>query len=166
MDIHFHPDRIAADCYVAPNATLFGDVVVGEWSTLLFGAVVRGDADAIRIGTHTNIQDLVCLHGDPGFPCIIGNRVTVGHGAIVHGATVDDDCLIGIRATILNGAMIGSGSIIAAGALVPEGKRIPPRSVVMGIPGKVVRESSEADWDMIQHGWQHYVELNRLLRNA
>jgi carbonic anhydrase/acetyltransferase-like protein (isoleucine patch superfamily) len=165
MNTDFRPELIHPSCYIANNAIVRGDVTMGELSCVLFGAVVRGDAVDVRIGNKTNIQDLCCLHGDPGFPCVIGDRVTVGHSAIIHGATVEDDCLIGIRAVILNGAVIGKGSIIAAGALVPEGKVIPANSLVMGIPGKVVRETNETDAAMIQHGWEHYVETSQLYKS-
>jgi carbonic anhydrase/acetyltransferase-like protein (isoleucine patch superfamily) len=160
----FRPELVAANAYLAPNATLLGEVYVGDESCILFGAVLRGDCEPIRIGMQSNIQDHCCLHADPGFPCAVGNRVTVGHGAIIHGATVEDECLIGIRATLLNGVVIGTGSIIAAGALIPEGKIIPPHSLVMGMPGKVVREVSEADRKLIDRGWQHYVETAKAYR--
>ena len=159
METRFRPDLIASDCFVASNATVRGDVQLGSKSCVLFGAVVRGDSAPVRIGAHSNVQDLCCLHGDPGFPCHVGDRVTVGHGAIVHGATVENDCLIGIKAVILNGAVIGSGSIVAACALVPEGKIIPPNSLVMGVPCKVVRQVTAEDARLISHGSEHYVEM-------
>jgi carbonic anhydrase/acetyltransferase-like protein (isoleucine patch superfamily) len=158
MALSHRRELVGRNSFIAPNATVRGDVAIGEKSTILFGAVIRGDIERIEIGDCTNIQDLACLHADPGYPCRIGDRVTVGHGAIVHGATVESDCLIGIRATILNGAVIGRGSIVAAGALVTEGKVIPPNSLVMGIPAKIVRESGEREHAMIERGWQHYVE--------
>ncbi len=151
--------QLAPDCWIAESANVSGDVEIGRESSIWFGAVMRGDTDSIRIGSQSNIQDLCCLHGDPGFPCIIGDRVTVGHGAIVHGATVESDCLIGIGAIVLNGATVSSGSIIAAGALVPEGKHIPPNSLVMGMPAKVVRETTEEDREKITRGTAHYVAL-------
>lgn len=162
----FHPELVAANAYIAPNATLLGDVHVGEEACILFGAVLRGDCEPIRIGRQSNIQDHCCLHADPGFPCYVGDRVTVGHGAIIHGATVEDECLIGIRATLLNGVVIGTGSIIAAGALIPEGKVIPPHSLVMGMPGKVVREVSPTDRELIERGWLHYVETAKAYRES
>jgi carbonic anhydrase/acetyltransferase-like protein (isoleucine patch superfamily) len=157
----FRPNQIASDCFIAENAILRGDIALGSQSCVLFGTVIRGDSVEVRIGCCTNIQDLCCLHGDPGFPCVIGDRVTVGHGAIIHGATIEDECLIGIRAVILNGAIVGTGSIIAAGALVPEGKVIPPGSLVMGVPGKVVRQVTQDDALLISNGWKHYVEMSR-----
>jgi carbonic anhydrase/acetyltransferase-like protein (isoleucine patch superfamily) len=152
---------IDQSAFVAPNATIIGNVRIGRESTILFGAVIRGDSEAITIGNQSNVQDLCCLHCDPGFPCRLGNRVTVGHGAIVHGAEIEDDVLIGIRAVVMNGAKIGRDSIIGAGALVPEGKVIPPRSVVLGVPGKIVREATEADMAYIRHAAQHYVEAGK-----
>ncbi len=152
---------IDQSAFIAPNATIIGNVCIGREATILFGAVIRGDSEAITIGDQSNVQDLCCLHCDPGFPCRLGNRVTVGHGAIVHGAEIEDDVLIGIRAVVMNGAKIGRDSIIGAGALVPEGKVIPPRSVVLGVPGKVVREATEADVAYIRHAAQHYVEAGK-----
>ncbi len=128
------PAWIAPSAYIADNATIVGEVHVGDDASILHGAVVRGDSVAVWIGKGTNVQDLAVLHGDPGYPCRLGDRVTVGHGAIVHGAEVEDDCLIGIRAIVLNGAKIGKHSIIGAGSLVAEGKTIPPRSLVLGVP--------------------------------
>ncbi len=154
--------KLAEDCWIADSAHVSGDIEIGSESSVWFGAVMRGDTDEIRIGDQTNIQDLCCLHGDPGFPCIIGDRVTVGHGAIVHGATVESDCLIGIGAIVLNGATIRSGSIVAAGALVPEGKTIPPNSLVMGMPAKVIRETTTEDREKITAGTKHYVALSKL----
>lgn len=142
--------------FVAPNATILGDVKIDAGSSVWFGAVIRGDTEQIRIGKATNIQDLCCLHADPGYPCTLGDRVTLGHGAIVHGATVEEDCLIGIRAVVLNGAVIGRGSIVGAGALVKEGQIIEPNSVVMGIPARRIRTTTPEDVERIQHAAQHY----------
>src|SRR5205814_6067615 len=108
----------------------------------------RGDAEAIRIGRETNVQDLTMLHADPGFPCVLGDRVTVGHSAIVHGAVVEDDVLIGMGAVVMNGALIGTGSLVAVRALVLEGVQIPSGSVVMGLPAKVVREVTDRDREL------------------
>jgi carbonic anhydrase/acetyltransferase-like protein (isoleucine patch superfamily) len=157
LNLGFHPEWIDPTAFVASNATVIGEVHVGRQSTILFGAVVRGDSTPIWIGERTNVQDLACLHGDPGFPCRLGNGVTIGHGAIVHGADVEDDVLIGIRAIVLNGAKIGRHSIIGAGALVAEGKVIPPRSLVLGVPGKIVRELTAEDIAKIEHAANHYV---------
>lgn len=165
LSVEHQPELISESAYVAPNATLIGAVHVNDEACILFGAVLRGDCEPITIGDQSNIQDLCCLHADPGFPCSVGKRVTVGHGAIVHGATVEDECLIGIRAVLLNGSVVGKGSVIAAGSLVPEGKVIPPNSVAMGVPAKVIREATEKDREMIERGWQHYVETAKAFRS-
>jgi carbonic anhydrase/acetyltransferase-like protein (isoleucine patch superfamily) len=157
MQTAFRPELVAASAYLAPGAVVRGDVTVGEESSVWFGAVIRGDAEAVRIGRQTNVQDLAVLHADPGLPCVLGDRVTVGHAAIVHGAIVEDDVMVGIRAVILNGARIGAGSLIAAGAVVPEGMVVPAGSVVMGVPGKVRRQSDERDLERIRHAAEHYV---------
>ena len=164
LSVAHRPDLISESAYVAPTATLIGEVHIKDEACILFGAVLRGDCEPITIGEQSNIQDLCCLHADPGFPCTVGKRVTVGHGAIVHGATVEDECLIGIRAVLLNGSVVGKGSVIAAGSLVPEGKVIPPNSVAMGVPAKVIREATEKDREMIERGWHHYVETAKAFR--
>lgn len=151
------PEWIDSTAWIAATATVLGEVHLGARSSVWFGAVIRGDVEAIRIGDETNVQDLACLHADPGLPCSLGRRVTMGHRAIIHGATIEDECLIGIGAIVLNGAHVGKHSIIGAGALVTEGKHIPPRSLVLGMPGKVVREVTQADVQRILHGYEHYV---------
>ena len=158
LNVERHPEWIDPTAWIADTATVLGEVHLGARSSVWFGAVIRGDVEAIRIGEETNVQDLACLHADVGLPCSLGSRVTMGHQAIVHGATVEDECLIGIGAMVLNGAHIGKHSIIGAGALVPEGKVIPPRSLVLGMPGKIVREITAADLERILRGYQHYVE--------
>ncbi|MBC8355565.1 MAG: gamma carbonic anhydrase family protein [Planctomycetes bacterium] len=154
----FQPDLVDPTAYIARGAIVLGDVVIGAESSIWFNAVVRGDTEAIRIGNQTNVQDLCVLHSDRGFPCVLGDRVTVGHAAIVHGATVDDDCMIGMRAVVMNGAKIGKGSLVAVGAVVTEGTIVPPGSVVMGVPGKIQREVTETDLARITHAALHYVE--------
>jgi carbonic anhydrase/acetyltransferase-like protein (isoleucine patch superfamily) len=161
IDRVFHPEKVHPTAFVAPGAAIIGDVSIGEMASVWFGAVLRGDVEPIIIGEQSNVQDGCILHTDPGAPSILGKRVTMGHGAIVHGATVEDDVLIGMRATILNGARIGRGSLIAAGALVAPGTIVPPGSLVMGIPGKVVRAVGEAEEKMIRDSAEHYVEYSR-----
>lgn len=151
--------RTAEAAWIAPGAIVLGDVMLGPRSSVWFGAVLRGDTEAIVVGADTNLQDQVILHADPGFPCRIGERVTVGHGAVVHGATVGEDSLVGMRATILNGAVIGAGSVVAAGALVAEGKVFPERSLIVGVPARRLREIGPTDQERIARGWQHYVAL-------
>ncbi len=156
-------DLIDPSALITPTATVLGDVTIGAGSSVWYGAVVRGDSERIRIGRETNIQDLCVLHADPGFPCTLADRVTVGHGAIVHGATVEDDVMIGMRAVVMNGAVIGKGSLIAVAAVVTEGTVIPPGSIVMGIPGKVVRPVTERDLQRIAHAAAHYRDTARQL---
>jgi carbonic anhydrase/acetyltransferase-like protein (isoleucine patch superfamily) len=151
--------KIAASAYVDLSAQVIGDVVIGERSSVWPNTTVRGDVHFIRIGEETNIQDNCCLHVMTGeFPVILGNRVTVGHSATLHGCVVEDDCLIGIGATLLNGVRVGAGSIVAAGTLLTEGAEIPPRSVVMGAPGKVRRPATGEDFEMIRRHAAAYVE--------
>ncbi|MCA9105856.1 MAG: gamma carbonic anhydrase family protein [Planctomycetales bacterium] len=156
--------QVDPTAWVAPGAEVCGNVVVEPGASIWFAAVVRGDCERIVIGRESNVQDGAILHADAGIPCTIGRRVTLGHGAIVHGATVGDETMIGIRATVLNRAEIGAGCLIAAGALVPEGAVIPPGSVVMGIPGKVVRAVTAADRARIEHAWRHYVRASQEAR--
>jgi carbonic anhydrase/acetyltransferase-like protein (isoleucine patch superfamily) len=133
-------------------------VYLGEESSVWYGAVLRGDTEAIRVGERTNIQDGCVLHADPGYPAIVGADCVVGHNAVVHGCGIGDGCLIGMSATILNGARIGEGSVVAAGALVPEGKEFPPRSLIIGAPAKHVKEVSEEQTQDIVRGVRTYVE--------
>jgi carbonic anhydrase/acetyltransferase-like protein (isoleucine patch superfamily) len=158
---HIHPA-----CFVAPNAIVIGNVTLGAESSIWYQCVLRGDVSTITIGERTNIQDGTIIHADPGFPTIIGNDVTVGHGAIVHGAVVEDGCLIGIRSTLLNGCKIGKGSVIGAGALVPEGMIVPPHSLVMGVPGKVVREVPERLAERSKRGAAGYVRFSQAHKQA
>jgi carbonic anhydrase/acetyltransferase-like protein (isoleucine patch superfamily) len=151
--------------FIADNATVLGDVMIGAESSVWYGAVIRGDVDAIRIGCQTNIQDLCMLHADEGLPCMLGDRVTVGHSAIVHGAEVANDVLIGMRAVVMNGSKIGEESIVAVGAVVVEGTQVPPRSVVMGMPAKVVRAAGERDLEQIRRAAAHYVEAAKRYRS-
>jgi carbonic anhydrase/acetyltransferase-like protein (isoleucine patch superfamily) len=144
---------IHADAIVLGNVSLADGVSV--WPT----AVLRGDSDCITVGADTNIQDGAILHADDNMPCILGARVTIGHRAIVHGATVEDDCLIAMGAIVLNRAVIGRGSLVAAGAVVPERMIVPPHSVVVGIPAKVVKQVDEATRARIANGVTAYLDL-------
>ena len=128
---------LAPSCFVVPSAVIVGNVTIGERSSIWFNSVIRADDDTIEIGEETNIQDLCMLHVDPGSPARIGNRVTIGHRCVVHGCTIEDDCLIGMGAVVMNRAVIGTGSIVAAGAVVLEKTVIPPYSLVTGVPAKV-----------------------------
>lgn len=160
-----HDESLAhPQAWVAPGAILTAHVELGKHASIWFGAVLRGDVEPIVIGEESNIQDLCCLHADPGFPCVIGKRVTVGHRAIVHGAIIADEVLVGMGAIILNGANIGSHSIIGAGALIPEGKVIPPRSLVVGIPAKVTRQVTDEEVAKLLRTAQRYVDASQRYR--
>lgn len=158
-----HP-RIDATAYVADGAQVIGDVVLGPRASVWFNAVLRGDTERISIGAGSNVQDGAILHADPGFPCTIGDGVVAGHGAILHGCQIGDNCLIGMGAIVLNGARIGPGSIVAAGALVAEGKEFPPNALILGVPARVVRELTEQDREQIAAGARHYQERARRYR--
>ena len=162
--VHFQPDLIAGNAFVAPGAVVRGEVHLGEQSSIWFNAVVRGDTESIRVGRRSNIQDLCVVHADPGFPTWIGDDVTIGHAAVIHGATVHDGALVGIRAVVLNGAVVGAGSIVGAGAVVTEGTQIAPGQLVVGIPARAVREVTEADRQRAQHAAVHYVEVSEAYR--
>lgn len=144
--------------FIAETATVIGDVTIGKEASVWFGAVVRGDAAPIVIGEGSNVQDNVTIHVDTDTPVSIGKRVTIGHAAVVHGATVEDGVLIGIGAVVLNRARIGERSIIAAGTLVTEGTEVPPGSLVMGVPGKIVRQVNEDEIARIENGATTYIE--------
>ncbi len=137
--------QVPASAFVAPNATLIGKVVLGENVSIWFGAVLRGDNEPIVIGAGSNVQECAVLHNDPGFPLTVGENVTIGHQAVVHGCTVGDGSLIGIQAVVMNGARIGRQCLVGAGAVVTEGKAFPDRSLILGAPAKVVRELSDED---------------------
>src|SRR5262245_12005754 len=128
--------RIAPTAYIDPSAQVIGDVEIGERSSIWPNVTLRGDSDLLKVGSDTSIQDNSVMHADEGVPCIVGDRVTVGHLVMLHGCTVEDDALIGIGAIILNHARIGKGAVVAAGALVPEGMEVPPGMLVMGSPAK------------------------------
>ena len=145
------------DCWVAPNATLIGKVSLEKDSSIWFGAVLRGDNEPIVIGEGSNVQDGCVLHTDPGFPIHLERNVTVGHMVMLHGCKVGAGSLLGIGSIILNGAKIGANCLLGAGALIPEGKEIPANSVVMGAPGKIVREVGDKEKKMLDSAYQHYI---------
>jgi len=155
-----------AESWVAPNATLIGQVVLAARASVWYGATLRAEAEPIEIGFGTNIQDGVTIHVDTEFPLKVGAGVSVGHNAVLHGCEVSDDALIGMGAVILNGAHIGQGSLIAAGALVPQGVVVPARSLVTGVPGAVRRELSDAEIANNRHNAQIYQRLIELHRAA
>ena len=149
------------DVFIAPNATIIGKVELGDESSVWFGAVLRGDGDKIEVGNRSNIQDGAIVHVDPGVPVHIGEDVVVGHGAIIHGASVGDSSLIGMRATLLNRVKVGKGCIIGAHSLLTEGTEIPDYSLVMGTPGKVVKQLTPEQAEKIKENAARYVELTK-----
>ncbi len=154
---------VPASCYVDPSAQVIGDVVLGEHASIWMNAVVRGDVHSIRIGTNSNVQDCAVLHGMRNmYPVHVGEWVTIGHNATVHGCVVEDCCLIGMGARVLNGARIGEGSIIAAGAVIPEKMVIPPRSLVAGVPGKIRRTLGDEDRELILKYAKNYLDYTTI----
>src|SRR6201993_4663908 len=154
-----HTPVVPENCYVDVSAQVIGDVVLGECSSVWMNAVVRGDVHSIRVGAHSNVQDCAVLHGMRNlYPVIVGEYVTIGHNATVHGCIVEDACLIGMGAAILNNAKIGEGSIVAAGAVIPENTVVPPRSLVAGVPGKVRRELGDEDRKLILQYAGNYLD--------
>lgn len=147
--------------YVAPTAVVIGSVVLQPEASIWFNAVVRGDNEPITIGARSNVQDGAVLHADPGYPLVVGDAVTVGHQAMLHGCTIGEGSLIGIQAIVLNGAVVGRQCIVGAGALVPEGRTIPDRSLVVGSPGRVIREVSDEEVARIREGVDVYVRKAR-----
>ncbi|MGH3644048.1 MAG: gamma carbonic anhydrase family protein [Mycobacterium sp.] len=138
-----HSPRLHPESWVAPNASVIGNVTLGEKASVWYSATVRAEFEPVVIGPGSNVQDSVTIHADPGFPVTIGARVTVGHNAVLHGCTIEDGCLIGMGAIVGNGATVGAGSLIAPGAVLPQGMAVPPRSLVAGVPAKVRRELSD-----------------------
>jgi carbonic anhydrase/acetyltransferase-like protein (isoleucine patch superfamily) len=143
--------------FMARGTIILGDVRLGRDASVWYNSVIRGDTERIEIGAETNIQDLAMVHADPGFPCLVGPRVTVGHRVILHGCIVEEECMIGMGAILLNGVHVGKGSVIGAGAVLVEGMEVPPGSMVLGLPGRVVRAVDDAMRGRIDHAWRHYV---------
>jgi carbonic anhydrase/acetyltransferase-like protein (isoleucine patch superfamily) len=151
--------RIDPTAFVHPLAVVLGDVTLGARVSVWPTAVLRGDSDSITIGDDSNVQDGSVIHADQGVPTRIGNRVAIGHRAIVHGSTVEDDCLIAMGAILLNGVSVSTGSIVGAGAVCREGMFIPPNSLVLGVPGRVTRETTVEERDRIKHTVDSYLAL-------
>jgi carbonic anhydrase/acetyltransferase-like protein (isoleucine patch superfamily) len=154
--------KIGRDVFLADTATIIGDVEIGDYSSVWYNAVIRGDLDKIKIGKYTNIQDNVVVHVDRGFPVEIGSYVTVGHSAVIHGCIIEDNVMIGLKSCILNGAKISERTIVGAGAVVT-GKEYPPNSVLMGVPARVVKEITDEEFEReIKSRWMEYRELAEL----
>ena len=157
--------KIDKDSWFAPNAVLIGNVTLKKEANIWFNATLRGDVEPITIGEGSNIQDGSVIHTDPGCPAIIGKNVTVGHLVMLHGCEIEDDCLIGIGSTILNKAKIGKNSIIGANTLITENKNIPERSLVIGSPGKVIRQVTDKEIKHIKENADHYVKNFKKYKN-
>ena len=153
--------RIEKAAFIAPNATIVGNVELARDSSVWFGAVIRGDNDLIAIGEESNLQDGCIVHTDEGIELRVGARVTVGHAAMLHGCTIEDECLIGIRSVLLNRSRIRRGSVVGAGALVTEGKDFPERSLILGSPARVVRTLGDEEIAAIRDAAAHYVQNAR-----
>ena len=159
MSAGIHPSA-----FIAPTASVLGDVTLEAESSVWYGAVLRGDMAPILIGAQSNLQDGSIVHVDEGMPCRVGRRVGVGHRVVLHGCIVEDECLIGMGSVVLNEARIGTGSVIAAGAVIPEGMQVPAGSLVMGVPGRIVRPVDAELIQRIAETWAHYVEQARAHR--
>ena len=160
-----HTPKISDTAFVADNASVIGDVHIADDAVILFGAVMRGDIEAIHFGEGSNLQDNCVIHTDEDFPTVVGKFVSIGHSAVVHGAVIEDRCLIGMGAVVLNGAVIGEGSLVAAGAVVLEGTQIPPGSLVAGIPGKVRRPLSDEEKQHIIENAEKYIARGAVYRD-
>jgi carbonic anhydrase/acetyltransferase-like protein (isoleucine patch superfamily) len=159
--------QIPASCYVDLSAQLIGDVTLGERSSVWMNAVLRGDVNSIRVGSNSNVQDCAVLHGQRNvYPVVVGDWVTIGHNATVHGCVVENEVLIGIGATVLNGCRIGAGSIIAAGAVVPEGTEVPPRTLWAGVPARLRRSLFDQDRALILEYAQNYLDYTEIYLNS
>jgi carbonic anhydrase/acetyltransferase-like protein (isoleucine patch superfamily) len=158
--------RLHQTAFVAPGARLIGDVTLEAEASVWYNAVLRGDLAPIVLGAQSNIQDNCVVHVDEGVPCRIGARVGVGHGAILHGCEIEEDCLVGMGAIVLNHAHVGRGSVIGAGSLVPERIAIPPGSLVLGVPGRVVRSVDADLTKRIERTWRSYVDLGKRHRGG
>ena len=157
---HNKTPNLGQNVYISETADVIGDVTLGDDVNIWFGAVVRGDMHYIKIDSRSNVQDNAVVHVTTAVsPTNIGSGVTIGHGAIIHGCTIEDDCMIGMGATVMDDAVIGAGSLVGAGALVPPNMKVPPKSLVVGMPGKIVREVNNDEYKMILERPQEYIDL-------
>ncbi|GAB4443601.1 MAG: gamma carbonic anhydrase family protein [Anaerolineae bacterium] len=162
----FRPEQIHPTAFIAPGVVIVGDVTLGEESSVWFNATLRGDTAPLTIGPRTNIQEGCIFHADPGFPVIVGAGATIGHGAVIHGAQVGDNTLIGIRSVLLNGVVVGENCIVGACALLTQGKVFPPGSLIMGAPAKVIRELTPAEIEGNRRSAEEYVKRSRAFRRG
>ena len=161
VQTRFQPNKIHPTVFIGQGAVIVGDVTIAEECSVWFNATMRGDTTPVQIGPRTNIQEGCIFHADPGFPAIVGAGVTVGHGAVIHGARVGDNTLIGMRAILLNGVVVGENSIVGANSLLTQGKVYPPGSLIIGSPAKVIRELTPEEIEGNREAARHYVERSR-----
>lgn len=166
LDTQRHPEKTHASVFIAQGAVVVGDVTLEEDASVWFNSTLRGDVESIVVGPRSNIQEGCILHADPGYPTLIGAGVTVGHGAVVHGARVGDNCIVGIRAVLLNGSEVGQNSIVGACALLTEGKRFPPNSLILGAPARVVRELTPDEVEANRSSAARYVQRAQAFRRG
>ncbi len=166
MDIAYRAELVDETAYVAPSATVLGQVRIAAGASVWFGCVLRGDNDPITIGPRSNVQDLTVIHTDVGIPCVVGTGVTIGHRAVLHGAEIGDGALIGIGAIVLNGARVEQEALVGAGALVTEDQVIPRRHMALGVPAKVIRELTDEEIEELRAAADHYTARARLFRRA
>ena len=158
--------KLGQNVYISENAAIIGDVILGDEVNIWFGSVLRGDMHYIKIGNRSNVQDNAVVHVTTSVsPTNIGSSVTIGHGAIIHGCTIEDDCMIGMGAIVMDDAVVGAGSLIGAGALIPPNMEVPPKSLVVGMPGKVVRQVRTEEYKMIIERPQEYIDLAAVYLN-
>ena len=157
----FRPDLIASTAFIARGVVIVGEVTLAEETSVWFNATLRGDNEPIEVGSRSNVQEGAIFHADPGFPAVVGSGVTVGHGAVIHGATVGDNSIIGMRAVLLNGARVGENCIVGANSLLTEGKTFPPGSLIIGSPAKVVRSLAPEEIEQIAAAAESYVKRSR-----
>ena len=153
--------RVGKNVFIAENAYVIGDVELGDYASVWYGAVLRGDFAPIVIGSHTSIQENCVVHTDHGYPSKVGSHVTTGHTAVIHGASVGDHCIVGMGALLLNGATVGAESIVGAGAVLAEGKEFAPRSLILGVPGKLLREVTDQELARIYSNAETYLDYAR-----
>jgi carbonic anhydrase/acetyltransferase-like protein (isoleucine patch superfamily) len=161
VTINIHPTA-----FIAPGAVVLGDVTLGPRASVWYTAVLRGDTAPIVVGEASNVQDGTVIHVDAGVPATVGARVGIGHRVVLHGCTIEDECLIGMGSVLLNGAHIGTGSVVAAGAVVPEGLRVPPGSVLVGVPARITRAVDDRLRERIRATWEHYVTQATIHRSG
>lgn len=162
IEVKGNKPKIGEGTFIAESSDIIGNVTIGKDCSIWFGAVLRAEESLIKIGNETNVQDNAVLHIDKGYNVCIGDGVTIGHGAIIHGCNIEDECLIGMGAIILNGAKIGKNTMVAAGTLISQNKEIPEGVLVMGVPGRVVRELTEEEIEKIKKSRKEYVRMKNL----